>query len=121
MSSDTNQIREASAKWVQVFNVNDGSGIAAVYTHDAVLLSPDADPIEMVEDIAGFWDDFSASVNSGDLEVQEVFVGGDLANVVGKYRLEIEGQQPLDGKYIEVWTRGAAGWLMHPDIWKATP
>ena len=37
-------------------------------------------------------------------------MGGDLANVVGKYRLEIEGQQALEGKYIEVWTRGAAAW-----------
>ena len=55
MSSGTDLIRAASAKWVQAFNVKDGAGIAAVYTHDAVLLSPDADPIEMVEDIAGFW------------------------------------------------------------------
>ena len=25
------------------------------------------------------------------------------------------------GKYIEVWTHGAAGWLMRRDIWNATP
>ena len=121
MSSDTDQIRAASAKWVQAFNAKDGAGIAAVYTADAVLLPPDAGPIEGVEAIAGFWSDFAASVNSGNLEVQEVFVGGDLANVVGKYRLEVKGQQALEGKYIEVWTRGEAGWRMHRDIWNATP
>ena len=115
MSSDTVQIRAASAKWVQVFNLKDGAGIAAVYTHDAVLLPPDAGPI------AGFCGDFAASVNSGNLEVQEVFVGGDLANVVGKCGLEIEGKQALEGNYIEVWTRGAAGRLIHRDIWNATP
>ena len=59
-------------------------------------------------------------MNSGNLEAQEVFVGGHLANVVGKCRLEIEGQEALEGNYIEVWTRGAAGWLMHRDIWNAT-
>ena len=53
MSSDTVQIRAASAKWVQVFNLKDGAGIAAVYTHDAVLLPPDADPIDGVEAIPG--------------------------------------------------------------------
>ena len=52
--------------------------------------------------------------------MQEVFVGGDLASVVGKYWFEIDGQQALEGKYIEVWTHGAAGWLMHRDIWNAT-
>ena len=83
-------------------------------------MPPDAGPIEGVEAIAGFWGDFAASVNSGNLEVQEVFVGGDFASVVCKYRLEIADQQTLEGKYIEVWIRGAAGWLMRRDIWNAT-
>ena len=53
MSSGTDLIRAASAKWVQAFNVKDGAGIAAVYTHDAVLLPPDAGPIEGVEAMPG--------------------------------------------------------------------
>ena len=53
MLSDTDQIREASKKWIQAFNAKDGAGIAAVYTHEAVLLPPDADPIDGVEAIPG--------------------------------------------------------------------
>ena len=108
MSSDTDQIQAASANGLHAFNAKDSAGIAAVYTSDAMLLPPDAEPIEGLEAIAGFWGDFEGSVNSGNLETQKIFVGGDLANVIGKYRLEIEGQQAQEAKYIEMWTRGEA-------------
>ena len=121
MSSDADQIRAASANWVHAFNAKDGAGIAAVYTADAVLLPPDAEPIEGLEAIAGFWGDFAGRVTAADLEIREIFVGGDLANVIGTYRLEVEGAQPHTGKYIEMWTRGETGWQMHRDIWNATP
>ena len=72
MSSDTDQIRAASANWVHAFNAKDSAGIAAVYTSDAMLLPPDAERIEGLEAIAGFWGDFAGSVNSGDLEIQKI-------------------------------------------------
>lgn len=121
MSADASQIRTASGDWVCAFNAKDGAGIAAVYTADAVLLPPDAAPIEGLEAISGFWGDFAGSVDSARLEIQEMFVDGDLANVIGTFKLEVAGEQPLTGKYVEMWTRGEAGWRMHRDIWNATP
>ena len=68
-SVDANQIRTASDEWVRAFNAKNGAGSAAVYTADAVLLPPDAAPIEGLEAISGFWGEFASSVESASLKI----------------------------------------------------
>ena len=102
------------------FNANDAKALADTYSRNAILLPPDADPVRGRKAIEEFRAGFIAGVG-GKLQIQDLFIQGNLANLVGTYTIEADGEVVERGKYVEVWERSRRRWQLHRDIWNASP
>lgn len=117
--ADEEQLRTTSKAWEDAFNAGDAKALAAIYAPDAKLLPPNSDFVQGREAIQEYWGPFIEGVQ-GELEIQEVFVQGNLANVIGTYIIDVDGEVVDRGKYIEVWKRTNGQWQLHRDIWNTS-
>ncbi len=86
---------------------------------DAVVLAPEAEPVEGREAIRAYWqsqlDESSGVVST--IETLEVHDFGDVAVEVGSYVSTGSGGEHLDhGKFVVVWVRTDEGWKIARDI-----
>ena len=107
-------------EWQAAMNAGDVEGIAALYADDARLMPPN---LEAATGKDAVREAFGAMIDAGlsiELNAVEHRSGGDIAYVVGTYKL-VNGDDVMDqGKYIETWHRNADGeWLMNNDIWNS--
>ena len=107
-------------EWQAAMNAGDVDGIAALYADDARLMPPNLEAAtgkDAVREAFGGMIDAGLSV---ELKAIEHRSGGDIAYVVGTFKL-MDGDDVVDqGKYIETWQRNADGeWLMKNDIWNS--
>ena len=117
---DEAQLKRASKAWEEAFNASDEKALAAIYAPDGMLLPPNAEFMRGREAIANYWAELIASVK-GELEIQEVLVQGDLACIVGTFKLFAAGGEVVDqGKYVEIWKRGDGQWQLYRDIWNTS-
>ena len=116
-------IRKQVDALARAFNAGDGNGMGALYTEDAVLLPPGQERIEGRARIAAFWQGaIGAGFKDLVLTPVEITGSGDAAYEMGTVTLsapaEGGGRQPVAGKYVVVWRKGADGaWRLHRDIW----
>jgi ketosteroid isomerase-like protein len=96
--------------------------VEVYYAPDAVVLPPNAARLEGREAMAAFLASFPP-MNVMEFEMMSMEGSGDMAYVVGRYHLEMEGPDgPTmdDGKYIEIWKRQAdGGWKIAYDIFNS--
>ena len=117
---DEEQLRTTSKAWEDAFNAGDAKALAAIYAPEAMLLPPNSEPVQGRESIEELWAGFIEGVK-GELEIQEVFVQGDLANMIGTYIiLDVDGKVVDRGKYVEIWKRGDGQWQLYRDIWNTS-
>ena len=116
---DEEQLRTTSKAWEDAFNAGDAKALAAIYAPEAMLLPPNAEFVQGRESIEEFWAGFIEGVK-GELEIQEVLVQGDLANLLGTYILDGDGKVVDRGKYVEIWKRGSGQWGLYRDIWNTS-
>ena len=116
---DEEQLRSRSQAWEDAFNAGDAKELAAIYSTDAMLLPPNSEFVKGRESIEELWAGFIEGIQ-GKLEIEEVLLQGDLANLVGIYILEAEGEVVDKGKYIEVWKRVGGQWELYRDIWNTS-
>jgi uncharacterized protein (TIGR02246 family) len=107
-------------QWQAAMNAGDAAGLAALYAEDARLMPPNAEATIGRDAIKAT---FGGMIESGakvELNVMETKSTGDIAYNVGAYKISAGGEVTDQGKYIEVWHRGADGaWLMTNDIWNS--
>lgn len=93
--------------------------VAVYYAPDAVVMPPNAGRLEGRAAMAEFLASFPP-MNVMEFEMLSMEGSGDMAYVVGRYHLEMEGPDgPMtdDGKYIEIWKRQPdGGWKIAFDI-----
>jgi uncharacterized protein (TIGR02246 family) len=128
-SEDQAAIRRVDEDWAKAATAGDGEAIAALYTSDATLLPP-GEPIVKGEAAKKYFVDFGNGF-AGPVELNTTSVegSGDLAVVVGTYRMTLTpkkaGAKPLptdEGKYIEIMKRQEDGsWKIQHDIWNQNP
>jgi hypothetical protein len=57
----------------------------------------------------------------GELEIQEAFVQGDHAYLLGTFKILDKGGKVIDrGKYIEIWKWVREQWGLYRDIWNTS-
>lgn len=115
-------IERQAAAWGDAVNRGDSAAVAALYTDDAVLMAPNAEPIRGRDAIRGFADTLRGlSPRDVRLTVEEVEVCGDTAFEVGSYTMSLQppsqARMTDRGKYLVVWKRQPDGsWRIHRDI-----
>jgi len=115
---DRDAIEAAAADWKASFLAGDYERLAQHYAKDAVLLPPDAEPIQGRAAIAATFESFPMTSGMS-AEIVEIDGRGSLAYVHGRYSMNIvvPGEPfPLvdDGKYLEIWRKGSDG------VWRIT-
>ena len=107
-------------RYVTASNEGDAEALTSLYAEDALLLPPDHEPILGREAIGAFWEqgtDAGLEVSTLRLEV-----AGDLAYLVGRYRLPPTEQEDADsGQYVLCLKRQPDGaWKLTADIWNGS-
>ena len=107
-------------RYVAASNQGDAEALAELYADDALLLPPDHQPIHGRAAIGEFW---SQGTDTG-LEISplRLEVHGDLAYVVGRYRLPPTEEEAADsGQYVLCLKRQRGGdWKLTADIWNGS-
>jgi uncharacterized protein (TIGR02246 family) len=125
-AADEAAIRNLDAQWSKTAASRDLDGTVSYYSDDASLLPPNAPIATGTHAIRGAWapllvPDTSISWQADKVEVSR---SGDLAYVVGVYKMSMKGPQgkPVDdnGKFVEVWKKQAdAKWKAVADIFNS--
>ncbi|HSM30680.1 MAG TPA: DUF4440 domain-containing protein [Woeseiaceae bacterium] len=107
-------------EWQAAMNAGDVEGIAALYADDARLMPPNLEAMTGKDAVRAAFGGMIEAGQSIELMAIEHRSGGDVAHVVGTFKL-MSGDDVVDqGKYIETWQRNADGeWLMTNDIWNS--
>ncbi|MGY1709181.1 YybH family protein [Geodermatophilus sp. SYSU D00758] len=109
------------ATFVQALERGDAATMASVYTPDARLLPPGAEP-QTGAGIERFWRAaIDQGVTGGTLETVSLEESGDLAVEEGRYELRA-GDETIDrGKYVVVHRRlGDGSWRWGIDVWNSS-
>lgn len=125
--ADIAAIRAADSAFGASANAGDLDGVVAVYAADAALLPPNLPGMKGSEAIRTFWGGFlQAYTIAFELQADQIEGRGDLAYVVGRYRLsgtpKAKGPPPLkdEGKFVEVLKRQSDGsWKYAVDIYNS--
>jgi uncharacterized protein (TIGR02246 family) len=116
------EIQKANAKWIELFNRGDFTGIGQLYTMDAVALPPDAGIVKGQKAISEMWKDIGSKVSDPVLTTIEVKrLSPRAAREIGTFKLKTKAQdsQELSGKYIVLWQKENGGWKLSTDIWNS--
>lgn len=120
-------IEQADVRFEEALGRGDAAALAAMYTPDAVVLAPNAPPLQGQQAIQGLWT--AAIQQMGfkklDLDVTDVEVSGDQAVELGNYALTIQPQGQAEvvdrGKYMVVWKKQPDGtWKLHRDMFNTS-
>jgi ketosteroid isomerase-like protein len=98
------------------------SELSKLYTEDAILMPPGAEPITGTNSICDFWE---AVLAMGLKELRthtiELDIHGTSVIERGEYRLFSEGGVLMDrGKYLVIWIQMNDAWRIHRDIWTSS-
>jgi uncharacterized protein (TIGR02246 family) len=112
-------IEATVARYVAASNQGDADALAALYTDDAMLLPPDHEPIKGRVAIGQFW--HQGTDEGLEVTTLRLEVSGDLAYLVGRYRLPATEEEPADsGQSVLCLKRQRDGsWKVTTDIWNS--
>lgn len=112
------EIAQANAALIEAFAARDAMAAAASYTEDGKLMAPFAEPFVGRAAIQAFLEDgFARGIARLGLETVTLEVLGDTAWEEGLFTIWSGDGTTLDhGKYIVIWKKLGARWLMARDI-----
>ena len=104
------------------FASGDASGMALLYTRDAMLMPPGAPVQQGAEAIGGFWKmAMDMGIKSAKLNTIEITEAGENAIEVGEYNLAGADGQSIDhGKYLVIWKKEKGNWRLAKDMWNTS-
>lgn len=103
----------------KAFEARDAKAIAELYTEDARVIAPGAEPAAGREAIAAFWTGAMQDAKSVRLETLSVEAEGNLAYEEGVAHLIANDDTVNAARYVVVWKRIGRRWHLHRDIWNA--
>ncbi|HET7600663.1 MAG TPA: SgcJ/EcaC family oxidoreductase [Gemmatimonadales bacterium] len=115
------QIAKMSQAWQTAYNKGDAAALAALYTEDATVMAPGAEPASGHAAIQSL---FAADIAKGaknTLTLADANGSGDYAVETGKWEAKSTGGKHLDhGSYMTFYKKTAGGWKIYRDIWNSS-
>lgn len=114
------EIEAINAKWIELFNKGDFSGIASLYSADATALPPASAMVQGRAAIEAMWKSMAEQVTDPKLTTVDVKpFGASAAREIGTFVLKTKGSAPQEvtGKYVVVWEKVGDDWKLTTDIW----
>ncbi len=117
-------IRQIGNEWARHWNAGVLDKVVAVYAPDAVYLPPHHEAIHGREAIRAYLrGPISHGASDLAFEVTYIRQAGDVAWDVGTYRVSVrlndQTKKEDHGKYLTVWKRMNAKWLIAADAWSS--
>jgi uncharacterized protein (TIGR02246 family) len=119
-SASRGAIEATVDRYVAASNAGDAEALTELYAADAVLLPPDHEPIHGKDAIGEFWEQ---GTDAGlELSTLRLEVDGNVAYLVGRYRLPATEQEEADsGQVVLCLKRQTDGaWKLTADIWNGS-
>lgn len=114
------EIDANNAKWIELFNKGDFSGIASLYSTDAIAFPAGSAMVRGRTAIEAMWKSMAEQVTDPKLTTVDVKpLGPSAAREIGTFALETKGSAPQEvtGKYVVVWEKVGDDWKLATDIW----
>jgi uncharacterized protein (TIGR02246 family) len=115
------QIAKVSHAWETAYNAGDAAALTALYTKDATVMAPGAEPASGSAAIHSL---FKADVANGaknTLTLADVTGFGDYALETGKWEAKAADGKHLDhGAYSTFYKKVDGGWKIYRDIWNSS-
>lgn len=114
------EIDANNAKWIELFNKGDFSGIASLYSIDAIAFPPGSAMVKGRTAIEAMWKSMAEQVTDPKLTTVDVKpLGSSAAREIGTFVLKTKGSAPQEvtGKYVVVWEKVGDDWKLATDIW----
>lgn len=114
------EIDANNAKWIELFNKGDFSGIASLYSVDAIAFPPGSAMVKGRTAIEAMWKSMAEQVTDPKLTTVDVKpLGSFAAREIGTFVLKTKGSAPQEvtGKYVVVWEKVGDDWKLATDIW----
>ncbi len=115
------QITKLSQAWQTAYNAGDAAALAALYTSDAKVMAPGAEPVSGTAAIKAF---FTADVANGaknTLKLEDVVASGDVAIETGGWVAQDANGKHLDhGAYMTLYKKVDGGWKIYRDTWNSS-
>ncbi len=119
----TSAIRQIGDAWARNWNAGDVENVVAVYDPDAVYLPPHHEAVHGRDAIREYLRGPCSHGQTGlAFDVTYIKQSGAVAWDVGTYRMNVRqgGTTTEDhGKYLTVWKRVGANWLITADAWSS--
>lgn len=118
-SAQKTEIEATNAKWIEMFNRGDFSGIASLYSTDATAF-PGSAMVQGRAAIETMWKGMAEQVGDPKLTTVDVKpLGPTAAREIGTFVLKTKGPTPQEvtGKYVVVWEKVGNDWKLATDIW----
>jgi uncharacterized protein (TIGR02246 family) len=115
------QIAKVDKAWEKANNAGDAAALTALYTKDAKVMPPGADPVSGTKAIQAM---FTADVAQGAqmaLTQKDVTGFGDYALETGSYVATSKDGKHLDhGSFMTFLKKEAGGWKIYRDTWNSS-
>jgi uncharacterized protein (TIGR02246 family) len=115
------QIEKLTQAWQKAYNAGDAAGVAALYSKDARLMAPGADPASGTSAIQALFVEDLKQGAKNTLTTEDVTGSGDYALETGKWVATSPDGKHLDhGQYVTFYKKAAGGWKIYRDIWNSS-
>ena len=120
--ADRAMARQMDSAFAAANNAGDVHGMMASYAPDAMVMPPNMPMAHGSDQIRQLWTGMTAQKGTLQLTQQTAGGAGDFMYVTGKYHYAMPAPSTAteDGKYLEVFRRGADGnWMLVADSWSS--
>ncbi|HVQ35034.1 MAG TPA: DUF4440 domain-containing protein [Candidatus Bathyarchaeia archaeon] len=124
-SADEAAIQVTGNSWFEGFKAGDVERVVATYADDAVVMPPNAPPMNSKDALRAFFTSETANIKSAGLEIvngaSTTGVSGDTGWHQGSYTVKAGDGTAVDaGSYMEIWRKRDGKWLIVRDIWNSS-
>jgi uncharacterized protein (TIGR02246 family) len=115
------QITQMSQAWETAYNAGDAAALTALYTKDAKVMAPGAEPASGSAAIRSLFQADVANGAKNTLTIDDVTGFGDYAVETGKWEAKAANGKHLDhGSYSTFYKKVGGGWKIYRDIWNSS-
>lgn len=115
------QITKMGQAWQTAYNAGDAAALTALYTADAKLMAPGAEPVSGSAAIQALFKADMANGAKNFLTTGDVIGFGDYALETGSWEAKGADGKHLDhGPYMTFYKKVAGGWKIYRDTWNSS-